>query len=31
MTSNALLSIDPDAITGIPFKAKGIDANHLFL
>jgi hypothetical protein len=28
-TSNALLSIDADAITGIPFKAKGMEANAL--
>jgi hypothetical protein len=28
-TSNALLSIEADAITGIPFKAKGMEANAL--
>jgi hypothetical protein len=26
-TSNALLSIEADAITGIPFKAKGMEAS----
>jgi hypothetical protein len=30
-TSNALLSIEADAITGIPFKAKGMEANALVL
>jgi hypothetical protein len=29
-TSNALLSIEADAITGIPFKAKGMEARHLY-
>jgi hypothetical protein len=29
-TSNALLSIEADAITGIPFKAKGWRLMHLF-
>jgi hypothetical protein len=29
-TSNALLSIEADAITGIPFKAKGMEANTCF-
>jgi hypothetical protein len=28
-TSNALLSIEADAITGIPFKAKGMEAKAL--
>jgi hypothetical protein len=27
----SMRTVGTDAITGIPFKAKGIDANHLFL